>query len=168
MFKRVVEEPSRSAYSRASDEFRHRGMSYPDEPEFEIPRLPYDLGDQADSELMILFNEFTIWTNFIAVQVTKAAVEEDDAEADLDVEEAKFIILNVEPGQVGIQRANKERRVDATVNVLRNRVLEKKALRKMTETLFNNMERSTFAVSRELSRRIGMAPAQGRMNKTGA
>lgn len=166
--KKPVSSPrqGRPAHGLASEEFARRGMAFDPPPDYEQPRMPYDLGDHSDSSLMMLFNQFTEWTNYIATELTRAVVEEDDAEADLEIEEAKFIVLNTEAGKPGVQRATKERRVDQQVNVLRARVLEKKALRKMIETLFNNMERSTFALSRELSRRIGLAPAQGRMNRT--
>jgi hypothetical protein len=94
--------------------------------------------------------------------VTKAAIDEDDAEGDLEIAESEFMVRNTEAGAAGIQRVTRERKANRQLNVLRNRVLEKKALRKMTETLFNNLERSTFLVSRELSRRIGFAPVSTR------
>lgn len=157
-----------SAYSRAGEEFNARGMFEEDQPETEMPRLPWDLGDLSDKTLMDLFNEFTIWQGYVGFQVAKAEIEEDEVESQLSFEESKYIVLNTPADGKGVVRAAKERRITPEVNRLRALVLETKALRKMTETLYANMERATFVLSRELSRRIGLAPAQGRLhNRTG-
>jgi hypothetical protein len=82
------------------------------------------------------------------------------------VAEAKYIVLNVGKGEAGIQRANKERDIDTEVIGLREKVLQAKALRKMLITVFTNIDRSMFVVSRDLSRRIGLAKPQGRQQWT--
>lgn len=151
-----------SAYSNAVDVLHERSMWVDGEPMWERPRLPEDLGDLEDGALMELFTAFTEWTNYVAAQVTKAAIDEDDSEADLEIAEAEFMVTNTERGAAGIQRVTRERKANKEINILNARVLEKKALRKLTETLFNNLERSSFLVSRELSRRIGFAPVNAR------
>ena len=116
---------------------------------------------------MGLFNQLTQWANYIAVRLAKAEVDEDDAEAALKVAESKYMIKNTERGdKVTVVRA--ERDTDPEVQALSFEVLRCKAFRKMTATLFSNTERSTFLLSRELSRRTGLAPALGRQHRTSA
>lgn len=124
--------------------------------------LPDDLGELSDEALMDLFNKLTQWCGYIATNVTMLEVQEDDLQAQLKVAESMFIVRNVPAGAQGIQRAQRERDIDDGVVRLRNEVLYSHAKVKLTTTLFENTERSIALISRELSRRIGLAPAQGR------
>jgi hypothetical protein len=157
---------TRSAYGVALDELRGFGFDAPGKPVNPVPLLPEDLGDLSDRILMQMFNELTQWANYAAFLVTRAEVKEEEAEASLRVAEAKYIVLNVGKGEAGIQRANKERDIDTEVIGLREKVLQAKALRKMLITVFTNIDRSMFVVSRDLSRRIGLAKPQGRQQWT--
>lgn len=127
-----------------------------------MPLLPDDLGELSDDALMELFNKLTQWCGYIATNVTMLEVAEDDAQARLKMSESMFIVRNVGPGEPGIMRAQRERDLDPEVMRLRNEVLYCHAKVKITSTLFENTERSIALISRELSRRIGLAPAQGR------
>lgn len=143
-------------------------MVLPTRPELEMPHLSGDIGDLSDGALMKLYNEHVQWANFMAVQVAKADIEEDDAEAALTTASAKYMILNAPTGRddkVTIIRAQRD--ADPEVVALSQKVREAKAFRKMVTTIFTNLERSTAAISRELSRRIGLAPAQGRTHNWG-
>lgn len=132
-----------------------------------VPSLPLDLGDLSDHSLMTLFNELTAWSNYIAMQVAKAEVDEDEAEARLKTLSAKYMVKNTDKGdKVTIVRA--ERDTDPDVVEAEQEVIRRKALRKMVSTLMQNTERSTFAVSRELTRRVGLAGPSGRTHRTGA
>lgn len=152
-------------YSLAVEEFERWGLTQAVKPEDDFPQLPHDLGDLSDAMLMELFNEFTQWANYIAVRLTKAEIDEDDAEAQLKVAEAKYMVVNTGRGEkVTVVRA--ERYTDPEVAVLSKEQLRCKAFRKMTATLMANTERSTFLLSRELSKRTGLAPANGRTQWT--
>lgn len=164
MFK-TSPKPSPSVYGAALREMRAFGFDAPVKPqvregEVGVPLLPDDLGDLSDRELMTLFNMLTQWSNYAAFLVTRAEVQEDDAEAKLKVMEAKYIVSNTERGERGIQRAGKERDVDPQVIEQRDEVLRAKALRKMMQTMFGNTERSTALASRELTRRVGLGSPQ--------
>lgn len=128
-----------------------------------MPYLSEDLGDVSDRLLMDLYQKYTEWTNYMAVHVTKAEVDEDDAEAALREAESTFTLRIVEPGKPGIQRAIKQRDLDPEIRELSFEVRKRKALRKMLQTRMQNNERSIQLISRELSRRIGLAgPTSGR------
>lgn len=132
-----------------------------------VPSLPPDLGDLSDGELMSLFNKLTGWMNYIAMQVTKAEVDEDEAEAKLKTLSAKYMVKNTDKGdKVTIVRA--ERDTDPEVVAAEQEVIRRKALRKMVSTLMQNTERSNFLVSRELTRRTSLAGPTGRTHRTGA
>lgn len=130
-----------------------------------IPLLPDDLGDLNDAALMDLFNRMTTWCNYMAMQLTLFEVREDDAEAILKVVESKYVVANTTAGERGLQRALRERDLDDEVIKSRDKVRALHTRVKMTRTLFENTERSIALVSRELSRRIGLAPMQGRQAK---
>lgn len=116
---------------------------------------------------MTLFNELTAWSNYIAWQVSKAEIDEDEAEAKLKVLSAKYMVRNTDKGdKVTVVRA--ERDTDPDVQEAETMVIRRKALRKMVSTLMQNTERSTFVVSRELTRRVGLAGPSGRTHRTGA
>lgn len=141
-------------------------MDFQRRPLLEIPSLPDDLGDLSDSTLMTLFTQLTQWANYANVQVAKADIEEDEAEAALAVESAKYVIRSMSEEKITMARLLRD--ADTEIAELSAKVRQAKAFRKMVTTLFNNTERSANLVSRELSRRIGLAPGQGRSNRTGA
>lgn len=167
--KKTQSQPSRSEFGHAVDELAALGLTLPPKPaasgeDAGIPLLPDDLGDLSPEGLMDLFNRLTQWAGYIAVQLVKLEVQEDDLEARLKVQESMYIVTNVERGAAGLQRAQRERDVDEEIIKLREAVRLRHVRVKLTRTLFDNTERSAALLSRELSRRIGSAPAQGRLS----
>lgn len=128
-----------------------------------MPVLSQDIGELADSTLMQLFQAFTEWTNYIATHVTKAEVDEDDAEQQLREAVSRFTVINVPRGERGVQRAAKERDLDPEIQTLDFEVRKRKAFRKMLATRMQNLERSTALISRELTRRTSMFTPQNRV-----
>lgn len=167
-WKKASPQPSRSAYSRAVDDLQSLGLTLPPKPKVHpddngIPLLPDDLGELSDDELMDIFNRMTQWCNFVATQLVKVEIQEDDIDARLRVMESSYVVANVPVGERGLQRAQRELHTDTEIIAMRDVQLQRRALRKMTATLFANTERSITLISRELSRRIGMAVPQGRL-----
>ena len=98
--------------------------------------------------------------------MTRSTAEiEADIAAELEFKKAKFMIPSTARGDKAAA-ARMERDLDPEIRRLEERLLRAKALRKMTSTVFANAERSIALTSRELTRRIGLAPAQGRQQWT--
>ena len=110
---------------------------------------------------MAVFSEMTQWASYLAVQVTKAEIEEHEAEAALKVMEAKRLVAGwggAKEDRVTLAKA--ERDADPEVVTLRDRYDRCWAYRKMVTTLCDNVRNEANLLSRELSKRIGLAPLE--------
>ena len=140
------------------------GFTFSPKPDDEVPSLPSDLGDLSEDLMMELFFQLTQWANYAAVQVTKAETEEDEAASRLKMAEAFYEIRNFEEGDK-VTVIRKEGLLDPEIVDLRDHLARKKALRKMLSTMLGNIERSSAAVSRELTRRVGLSGPAGRAGR---
>jgi hypothetical protein len=105
---------------------------------------------------MTLFMQFTAWTNYAAMALAEAEVEEAQAESRMGFEEAQSMVAlwtGDKTDRVTIARA--QRNLNPKVQRAVQELLTAKATRKMTAVMFTNCERCAQLVSRELSRRIG-------------
>lgn len=128
-----------------------------------MPELPRDLAEVPDKVLMRLFSMYVQWNNYIDVMRVEAEIAEADAETKLKAIEATSMVAGwtgAKEDRVTIQRA--ERDLDPAVIEARDNVQLVYARRKLLAVLSNNMERGAALLSRELSRRIGRAPVEGR------
>jgi hypothetical protein len=139
-----------------------------DQPEYELPNLPHHLGELNDDSLMDLFVEYTAWLNYVSVQFAEAEVEEERAEARLELFKARGMALNwdlddVKDKKVTVARARML--ASPEYQELQNEYLVAYARRKMTTAICSGCERSAALVSRELSRRIGQAGGERRNSR---
>lgn len=132
-----------------------------------IPEMPESLDELSDSGLMALYGQFMAWVSYAKAELVKAEIVEDRAAHVLKVTESKAII-----GQWGektkgdtVTLAKARRDVDPDVLEAQDAHLEARAVRKLTESVFDRCERSAQVLSRELSRRIGLAPKEYRQAK---
>lgn len=114
---------------------------------------------------MELFALYTAWANFIDVRRVEAEIEEATAETGFKLLEASGIVSGwgIQPAddrKVTVARA--EAHLHPDFLAARDRFDQAKARRKMLAVLSTNMERAAALLSRELSRRIGRAPVEGR------
>lgn len=144
--------------ARASLEARARarkeGLELPDKPKGDLPDLPRDLAELSDEDLMETFSEFTAWTNYVGGKFAIAEVDEEAAEAWLKKVEA-MALVTANPGKGEIMRAKAEQAVDPEVEDAREVRLNAYAYRKVLGALYENVQRSQAALSRELTRRVG-------------
>lgn len=129
-------------------------------PEFDLPELPDDLTAMGDRALMQLFSRLVSWQNYAAVCQTNAEVEEHAAEAALRYSEAVHAMRQPTAAKVTVTR--QKALTDKDVAQARDRVESAYMTRKLHGVMFANCERAANVVSRELSRRIGGGPVQGR------
>jgi len=135
----------------------------PARPKLAVPEIPLDLTDLHDKRIMELFALYVAWNNFFDVQRVTSEIEEANAETDLKVLEAVSLASGWEgPKESRITVLRAERDMDPEVMAARSRFDQAKARRKMMGVLCGNMERGAALLSRELSRRIGRAPVEGR------
>jgi hypothetical protein len=113
---------------------------------------------------MELFVQFTGWQNYAAVQFAEAEVAEERAEARVRFLEAAGMVRAYGP-KTKVTEVRAEIAVDPQVRQAKDEALSAYAKRKLTKVIYDNCERSVFVVSRELSRRIGQAGSERRMQR---
>ena len=113
---------------------------------------------------MELFVEFTGWLNYAAVQVAEAEVNEEKTAARVKYLEAAGMVRSFGP-RAKVTEVRAEIALDPDVMAAKDEAFSAYAKRKMTKVIYDNCERSVFVVSRELSRRIGQAGSERRVNR---
>ena len=128
-----------------------------------VPEIPLNLPDLHDKRVMEIFALYVAWNNFLDVQRVTVEIEEANAETDLKLLEATSMAAGWEgPKESRITVLRAERDIDPEVVAARSRFENAKARRKMLAVLCGNMERGAALLSRELTRRVGRAPVEGR------
>lgn len=160
----------RSVLSAAVDYVEDLGLYLPERPHRDIPALPEDLTELGDSDLMVLFTEFTAWTNYAVTKRSLAETEEAEAEAEHALAEATAIILgwDEDTGAASDRRVTiaKARRLqDRKVQEALQTKREAHARRKIIGVMAETMERNSALISRELSRRIGSGDVHRRSSR---
>ena len=132
-------------------------LEEPERPEEEFPTLPVELAEVNDHELISLLVRFTRWANYFAVLVAYDEVQEKFAEDKVSKLEDLFMLSNrpekPQAGELSMIKASMEG--DKEISACREAYRVVYAHRKLMQTFFESAERSTFAVSRELTRRGG-------------
>jgi len=165
----VVTQDKVRTVIRSSDGQSPEGMSkflnkfyLPEQPENQIPILPESLDELSDNALMNLYAEFMAWVSYTHAELIKAEIDEDRKAHILKVTEAKAIIDQTVEKVKGdtVTLAKARRDIDENVLEAQDIYLESRAYRKLTDTVFQRCERGAQVLSRELSRRIGLAPKE--------
>ena len=162
---KLVVKNTTSAFSYAERIAASYGLGRPTAPDDHPPEVPLDLGELTADEMMNLFAEFSAWAGYIAVKVSEAEAMEEDAEGDLKVAEARFIINETEGGEEKVTVARSRRDHDPQIVKLRKELRRRRAVRKLLSTYFSNYERSASVLSRELTRRTGLTVFENRSSR---
>jgi hypothetical protein len=135
-------------------ELNKRGFKLAEKPEDSIPQLPVDITDLHDDDLMALFVQLTAWTDHLSSQLAIAIIDEREAERSVSLAESKAM-LNYWKGASGdrVTVIKAQIAADPIVTDLLKKQDEKYAFRKILETMYQNVERDSAVVSRELTRR---------------
>jgi hypothetical protein len=150
--------------SESSDPPPQSGGGLFDQPDYDLPDIPINITDVSDDILMRLFVEFTGWQNYAATQFAEAEVEEERASARVRFLEATGMVRSF-GGKTKVTEVRAEIAVEPDVVKAKDEELAAYARRKLTKVIYDNCERSVFVVSRELSRRIGAAGSERRINR---
>ncbi len=139
-------------------------------PVGDFPELPSFLDELNDSELMELYTHFINWGSYAKHELVQAEIIEERTANQQKFSEATVLIEQWGEGAKGdtVTLAKARRDTDPAVVDAANDYLEARAVRKLTESMFERCERGAQVVSRELSRRISMAPNERRAGRYSA
>lgn len=136
-------------------------IGVPTRPAVEEPELPDDPTELSDSALMVMFTRMTKWSEFLGTQLAVAEVDESYAEAILDKTKTLLgIDLRTNHGKEAAKSEEYWDLVDA--------YNEAKAYRKLIKVKFDNAERNSAMLSRELTRRVNRDSREGRVERYSA
>jgi hypothetical protein len=160
-----------AAWQFALEEAYDDGFELPPRPDNNgtTPQLPSDLTDLDDKLLMDLMTELTRWLEYQGSRLSRAEVLE--RELDFLISQRAAILLSSTWGggredRVAIHKAEAEN--DEQIKELRGNRMQAHAYRKLVDSLYDATERKIATVSRELTRRTNMEPAQRRVHRGGA
>lgn len=145
----------------------HEHFSLPSRPGNEIPEIPFNLDDLTDSQLMQCYAEYTAWLNYAKAQLVLAEIAEESASNDLDFAKASTLINQWDSKTKGelVTIAKAKSSVSEVVLNAQNAYTKARAYRKLVDTVFDRCERGSHLLSRELSRRISVAPHEKKLYK---
>lgn len=139
-------------------------FSLPDRPEGNVPDIPLFLDEMPDFKLMETYTLFMSWVSFAKADMVLAEIEEERAANDLRLIEAETLIMQWSDKEKGdtVTLAKARRDTEPRVVDAQRLYSEKRAYRKLVESVFERCERGAQVISRELSRRISLAPQERR------
>jgi len=142
-------------------------FSLPDKPGDVLPELPPYLDDMPDADLMELYREFISWGSYAKAELVLAEITEERTANQQKFKEATILISQWGEGSKGdtVTLAKARRDTDPSVVEALEEYAHARAVRKLTESVFERCERSAQVLSRELSRRISMAPQERRQGR---
>lgn len=136
------------------DALNQQGLTVDREVELTRPQMPEDITEISDEDLMILYTQFSAYSDFVNTQLSCAVVDEKELERQVDYAESSAM-LNLQDAHPKTTVTALKAMVDADdyVRELKQDHMNKYAYRKLLETMANNCERSSAVCSRELTRR---------------
>lgn len=131
-----------------------------------MPRLPSDITELTDAQLMRLLSAYTDHSSYIGVVVAQAEIDETEAFNNMESLGAQIMVSNWKGTSAErVTMAKAARETDPAWIELRDIHANAKAFRKLIGRLYDNVDGEKFTVSRELTRRIGREPAERRRDR---
>lgn len=129
------------------------------QPGREPPRIPANLPDIQDPELMGLFRQISEWAKYLRLQLAMAEVDESAAEHQENSTEA---LARARSGGKTVTEMKALARDDTSFAAAAEAHAAAYGYRKLVAALFENVEYDRFLLSREITRRGNEAPLDGR------
>lgn len=139
-----------------------RGLPRYERPEGELPKVPWELTDLHVNDLMQLMAQLAAWANYVGMELAEAEIAEKSADDTVDRLVGKNGYDFRKP-DAKARAFEDESYLEAVDN--RRASVE---YRKRVASLYSGVERDLFVVSRDLSRRTGIAPQDGRAGRHSA
>jgi hypothetical protein len=116
---------------------------------------------------MSLYNQFMAWVIYAKSELVQAEIAEDRTANNLKIIEAETMINQWGANAKGdtVTAAKARRDIDPQVVSAQEAHLNTRAYRKLVDSVYDRCERGAQVLSRELSRRIGLAPKEMRQAK---
>ena len=148
-------------------EWFQKDFPVPSKPKGLLPELPRNIGDIHDSDLMELYTDFMAWLTYAKAQLVQAEIAEERERNILEYLQSSVLIEQWDNKMKGdlVTVAKAKRDVDPRITDQLEVYTQKRAYRKLVDTVFDRCERGAQVVSRELSRRISLAPKDNRLNR---
>lgn len=113
------------------------------------------------------YSEFMSWVSYAKAELVKAEIDEDRLLNSSKFEDASALIgqwsAEAKGDRVTIAKARRD--TDPRVVAASEAYRQARAYRKLVESMFDRCERGAQVLSRELSRRIGLAPRENKLHK---
>lgn len=142
-------------------------FSLPDRPEGSVPDIPPYLDELPDNNLMEFYSLFISWVSYAKAQMVIAEIEEERSANALKLTESMTLIGQWNDKEKGdtVTLAKARRDTSPDVIAAQEKYSECRAYRKLVESVYDRCERGAQVLSRELSRRISMAPQERRQGR---
>lgn len=164
---RIINRNATLEMGRRSLEARRRleqhEIALPTRPATVFPELPDDLTEQTDAELMKLFARVTRWSEYLSAQV--AAAEVDERYSDAVLEKTKALKSLEHKGEKTVYAAKAQAWTDPVFVEAVEEHERAYAFRKLITAVFDNSERTSALLSRELTRRVNRDTRDGRVER---
>ena len=152
--------------ARVEAHLRKQDLYLPRRPRYELPRLPVQITEISDPELMSLLVQFTRYQDYVAGRNAVAEIEENAYEQQLDVAKARFLAETwTSPSQDRVNVSKAKALVDPEVQALSEAYEMARARRKLLTIMTESLARDAAVVSRELTRRVGREPTERRADR---
>ena len=152
----------------AKAELEKQGYKLAAKPLSEIPKLPQRITEWSDEELMELMTRKVRWMDHISGVLGLQEVDERYADSAYDLIWAT-VLADAATGRPKSESSVTLAKADTTMhpNVVAARDHKNLvyARRKVIQMLYDRLERDSFLLSRELSRRIGREPRERRADR---
>ncbi len=151
------------AYSAVQAE----GIETPDAPSYRTPKLPTNLSERSDRDLIDFMVRYARWSDYFSAQTTMEEINESTAEAAVRRLENLYM-LNHRPekpqsGELTMIKAEMDN--DAEIVAARDAQRIIYARRKLMKMLLEHTERDGALCSRELTRRTDGSDLERRSNR---
>lgn len=148
---------------KAAGALEDRELFLPTRPQGNVPALPDDPTELHDSALMSLFSSLTEWVGYMGTQLAAAEVDERSSSDALEQHKALSAVRNASEKTVTAAKARAYE--DPAFVEAQEAYRERHAYRKLLEGLYKATEAKSTLLSRELTRRVGREPREGRAGR---
>jgi len=139
--------------TRAVRKVRVDELELPERPEYAMPTIPADITAVDSATLMDIFVEINSWMDYVDVQLAAALIDEKYEEQKLEEITAREHLQAKDEKNVATMKAVAFENPDFLAQ--RERVHQAYGYRRITETIYNRLDRGKFVISREITRRAG-------------